>query len=62
MSEWISVRDGLPDNGADILAYIALKGRIIPANYDRGVWYDCLRNCEVENVTHWIPLPVPPEA
>ena len=66
MSEWISVKDRLPKNGQDILAY-SINGeketRIVPANYDHDVWYDCIFNHVMHNgcITHWMPLPDPPE-
>lgn len=56
---WIPVTERLPEDGSDILAVQSCCGevRIIPANYDRGVWYDCIFNRIAEHITHWMPLP-----
>ena len=63
MSEWIPVTDRLPEDGSDILAYAenGEDARIVPANYDRGTWFDCCFNRVTENITHWMPLPEPPK-
>ena len=60
---WIPVTERLPEDGSDILAVQSYCGevRIIPANYDRGVWYDCVFNRVAEHITHWMPLPQPPK-
>ncbi len=60
---WIPVTEQLPEDGSDILAVQSCCGevRIIPANYDRGVWYDCIFNRIAEHITHWMPLPEPPK-
>lgn len=59
---WIPLSSALPEDGSDILAVQSYCGevRIIPANYDRGVWYDCVYNRRAENITHWMPVPQPP--
>ena len=60
---WIPVTERLPEDGQDILAVQNVGGevRIVPANYDRGVWYDCVFNRLAEHITHWMPLPEPPK-
>lgn len=67
MSDWISVKDRLPDHGQDVIcygkpwgvrfsaAYIDFDGVMKFANYRLG----CGDN---PDVTHWMPLPDPPEA
>lgn len=59
---WIPVSSALPEDGSDILAVQSYCGevRIVPANYDRGVWYDCVYNRVAEHFTHWMPVPKPP--
>lgn len=59
---WIPVTERLPEDGSDILAVQSYCGevRIVPANYDRGVWYDCVFNRIAEHITHWMPLPSSP--
>lgn len=62
---WISVNDRMPDNGQDVLVYMADWGesRITGCNYYNGVWYDCIMNgvVVIPNITHWMPLPEPPK-
>ena len=62
--EWISVDDRLPEDDSDTLAYLQIgeEGRIYPANYAKGVWFDCIFNTPVtESTTHWMPLPDAPK-
>ena len=65
MAEWISVKDILPDNEQDVLAYLndGEETRIAPCNFANGVWFDRTMNCVVvlSHVTHWMSLPEPPE-
>ena len=64
VQEWISVDDRLPEDNSDVLAYLrdGDKGRIYPANYAKGVWFDCIFDIPVTNATtHWMPLPEPPK-
>lgn len=70
--EWISVDERLPDKGGKYLVYRELCNGLslmniinYDPNYDGhamwflfdGEWGDC----EVNNVTHWMPLPEPPK-
>lgn len=62
--EWISVKDRLPEKGIDVLIYS--KGRIFHAFWDcmsslSGDWYDIQNNWIIEDVTHWMALPLPPK-
>ena len=64
VQEWISVEDRLPEDDSDVIAYLRTgeEGRIFPANYAKGVWFDCIFNKRVtEMTTHWMPLPEPPK-
>ena len=64
VQEWISVKDRLPEDDSDVLAYSrnGEEGRIYPANYSKGVWFDCIFDTPVtESTTHWMPLPEPPK-
>ena len=64
VQEWISVEDRLPEDDSDVIAYLRTgeEGRIFPANYAKGVWFDCIFNKRVtETTTHWMPLPQPPK-
>mgnify|MGYP002512966706 CR=1 FL=1 len=64
VQEWISVKDRLPEDDSDVLAYLRIgeEGRIYPANYAKGMWFDCIFNTPAtETTTHWMPLPQPPK-
>ena len=64
VQEWISVNDKLPKDDSDVLAYSrnGKEGRIYPANYAKGVWFDCIFNTPVTyTTTHWMPIPEPPK-
>ena len=60
VQEWISVKDRLPEDNSDVLAYSrnGEEGRIYPANYAKGVWFDCIFTTPAtDTTTHWMPLP-----
>ena len=64
VQERISVEDRLPEDDSDVIAYLRTgeEGRIFPANYAKGVWFDCIFNKRVtETTTHWMPIPQPPK-
>ena len=64
VQEWISVEDRLPEDDSDVLAYSrnGEEGRIYPANYAKGVWFDCIFTTPAtDTTTHWMPLPQPPK-
>lgn len=67
MSEWISVKDRLPERGVFVLLSYAKKCRnptqfakntMAVGRYDYGMFL--VEGCEV-SVTHWMPLPEPPK-
>ena len=64
---WIPVTERLPEDRSDVLAYLKYEvgGRIAAANYDKGMWQDCvmgsLYRTEEGVVTHWMPIPQPPK-
>ena len=64
VQEWISVEDRLPEDDSDVLAYSrnGEECRIYPANYAKGVWFDCIFTTPAtDTTTHWMPLPQPPK-
>ena len=64
VQDWVSVENRLPEDDSDVIAYLRTgeEGRIFPANYAKGVWFDCIFNKRVtETTTHWMPLPEPPK-
>ncbi len=61
--EWISVEDRLPDKYGDVICFTR-KGTIWQVTYNPtyklfNVSYDNVENAM--DVTHWMPLPQPPE-
>ena len=64
VQEWISVKDMLPKDNSDVLAYsrIGEESRIYLACYSNGVWFDCVFNAPcTDTTTHWMPMPNPPK-
>ena len=62
--KWIPVTERLPANDSDVLAYLRIgeEGRIYPANYASGMWFDCMLNTPAtDTTTHWMYLPEPPK-
>lgn len=67
MSEWIKCSERMPEEGADVIVYDGLR-QVHEGCYfqygDSVVWeipsYNPSYYGEV-NVTHWMPLPEPPE-
>lgn len=60
VQEWISVKDGLPEEGEDVLVYRG-SGCNVEAleSVSRKYWEnDIFSYCRV---THWMPLPQPPK-
>jgi len=64
MTEWISVKDRLPDMCTGVLCYVTIpeKGRAVTSirilkYYKAGKSW----NCDGMIVTHWMPLSAPPE-
>lgn len=67
-SKWISVKDKLPDDASDVLAYYddGTESRIIPVNYYKQCWYDCVFNRAIDGletgfIKYWMSLPKAPE-
>ncbi len=55
---WISVQDRMPEKKGDYIAYTK-DGIVWPYWFD-DVWFDTL-GYATDTVTHWRPLPEPPE-
>lgn len=58
-AEWISVEERVPDNGETVLTVDNEGYMIVASWYELGGWF--LPVCRANPVTHWMPLPVPPE-
>ena len=59
MSEWISVEDRLPEKNTSVLVSTD-NGIVFQCLYAYDGW-DLWEGNEV-NITHWMPLPEPPNA
>lgn len=64
-SEWVSVEDGLPPYGKSVIVcrpYGKGKGTVVVEQGSRDVngWW-CVYGTRVKRITHWMPLPEPPE-
>ena len=59
---WISVNERLPDDGVDVIV-IADSRNIGFAWHDYRGWYDSNHGwIKISKITHWHPLPEPPQA
>jgi hypothetical protein len=62
MGEWISVKDRLPDYEAEVLIY-SPETLIDLGSYSwRFERWRGSSGALVEGITHWMPLPEPPES
>lgn len=61
--KWISVKKNLPGDSITVLAYSKDAGRCLCYYiYEVEKWfYDNIDSLEEVNITHWMPLPDPPE-
>lgn len=64
--EWISVEDKLPEYGNAVLVYTSsgiciahICGKTITG--DKPTWIETNGDYDFWNVTHWMPLPEPPD-
>lgn len=62
-TEWISVKDRLPEYRMRALAYADNGAMFAASHYDD--WYvdtgENYYSCPLANITHWMPLPQPPK-
>lgn len=58
---WISVKEKLPEDSTDCLVYNGSQVQF--CSYYCGTWNtpDCYESETIDGVTHWMPLPAPPE-
>lgn len=54
--KWISVKDRLPSR--EIESVLCYRGYVSMLSVD---WYFYQNDCQKLGVTHWMPLPKPPE-
>ena len=58
MSEWISVKDRLPEDGLEVLVFC--DGRICVMDMYGTDWWCEGYHWDGDRPTHWMPLPEPP--
>ena len=59
LSEWISIDDRLPKIADDVIVFSDDKCQIDIGFLMNGKWFS--DRGELHTVTHWMPLPNPPE-
>lgn len=63
-AQWISVEDGLPDIGVNVLVRLSVADRFNVTEairFSDGSWVDCwAARLKGYPVKHWQPLPAPP--
>lgn len=66
--EWISVEDRLPEEDLEILMFADVGEAIVGKLTDQGwisgnqfVSWDYIWNHDIKEITHWMPLPEPPQ-
>lgn len=59
MNEWISVKERLPDRFAPVIVCRA-GGKVEQGHRDVGDWWR-VYGTRTKHVTHWMPMPEPPE-
>lgn len=60
-SEWISVKDRLPEEWQKVLVFVPSIDVITIAKLRGGYWYATWDSMRIDNVGYWLPLPQPPK-
>lgn len=58
VSQWISVKDRLPECGVEVITFRCESGFSIESRNELGFYFDY---DILDDVTHWMPLPEPPK-
>ncbi len=64
MTEWIKCSDRMPEEGREVLACLVAgysDPRARQMSFEGRVWCSGACDYDVDEVTHWMPLPSPPE-
>jgi hypothetical protein len=60
MTKWISVKDRLPELPNWVLV-CNVHREVYPGTYENGKWWNDVQDSDFHGITHWQPLPEPPE-
>lgn len=61
--EWISVDDRLPESGQALICHLSSYGLpVVSVSFIQGKSFYSGSSYPVQRVTHWMPLPKPPES
>lgn len=62
MSEWIKCSERMPDDFEDVLVTDGANVEVMWRDCDgfRDCWAPRNSNIDIDDVTHWMPLPEPP--
>lgn len=67
MANWIKCSERMPDKHRPVIVFGAHPCDVVQNNiyyWDGSVWSDCRDDYEAvnrNNITHWMPLPEPPQ-
>lgn len=62
MNMWMRIGEGLPEERVRVLCFrMGSNDDFWIAFRESGDWVDAVLDCGLEGVTHWMPLPSPPE-
>lgn len=63
--QWISVKEGMPDIGTEVLVYPATWEYDVLVDklrvYNNGHWQPQFGDGSLKGITHWMYLPEPPQ-
>lgn len=61
MIEWISVKDRLPEKEGAYIVYKTNITHLFVAIWNGKEWNSFINRTPLKRITHWIPLPEPPQ-
>lgn len=63
VQKWIPCSDRMPEKHEEVLAYSPYWGKIVVAMWGGEFWLEQWTDDDLEQseITHWMPLPEPPE-
>ena len=63
VNHWISCSERLPESNIQVLCYCRMGDfRIMEYDEQENRWYEGIHDYRLQAVTHWMPLPKPPES